>query len=185
MRMLAGFGIVLAALTAAAQSRPVRLLSEVAVQREDVRLFDLLPSGSSARVPLATDNIGLGRAPQPGSFRVFTREQLLHRIGGRSDVDIPEQVVVRRPLADSYAGKPLPHRHAVAALVDPRRPASLIVETQAIRIQMQVIPLRKAGLGETVRVFDPATRRVLVAQVAGEGLLQISGESHLTKGEKP
>lgn len=184
MRMLAGFGLALMALAAAAQSRPVHLLSEVAVQREDVRLSDLLPS-ASARVQLAGENIELGRAPQPGSFRVFSREQLLHRIAGRIDVEVPEQVVVRRPLRDSNALTALPQRHAFVPLVDPRRPASLIFEAQAIRIQMQVIPLRRAGLGETVRVLDPATRRVLVAQVAGEGLLEIRGESSQTKQGKP
>lgn len=185
MRALAGLGFALVALAAAAQSRQVHLLSEVAVRRDNVRLSDLLPAEASVRMP--AEAIDLGRTPQPGSFRVFTREQLRRRIGGGIEVEIPEQVVVRRPLADleGNSRKLSPQRHNVAALVDPRRPASLIFEAQAIRIQLQVIPLRKAGLGETVRVLDPVTRRVLVAQVAGEGLLEIRGESPQTRGAKP
>jgi hypothetical protein len=128
---------------------------------------------------------------------VFGREQLRRKIGGEFALTLPEQVVVRRlsaepdslhrdgeaPLLENREkwGTQRPGR----PLVEARVPASLVVESDAVRIQLRVIPLRKAGLGETVRVLDPATRRVLVAQVAGEGLLEIRGESSQTKRGKP
>jgi hypothetical protein len=47
------------------------------------------------------------------------------------------------------------------------------MESDTIRIRLRVLPLRKAALGETVRVVDSTTHRVLLADVTGEGMLAL------------
>jgi len=194
MKTLASFALLVGVSAWAAQPRPVQLLSAATVERESIYLSDLLVPDTRGPLRVATEEIPLGRSPQPGSLRAFTREQLLHLIGGRVEVEVPEQVVVRRPLQESQrkqlAGKSPPYEnrvgrgtHEVAPpLIRPRVPALLAVETDAVRIQLRVLPLRAGALGETVRVLDPATRRVLVAQVAGEGLLKLCDQQAAGEG---
>ena len=177
MKTLVSLALLLAASAWAAQKKPVELLSAATVARERVYLSDLLPPGTRGQLRDAAEEIALGRSPQPGSFRVFGREQLRHLIGAQIEVEVPEQVVVRRPPegADTKVQTTLPRRIA-PPLVRPRVPASLVIESEAIRIQLRVVPLRAAALGETVRVLDPVTHRVLLAQVTGERLLKLRDE---------
>jgi hypothetical protein len=64
--------------------------------------------------------------------------------------------------------KVLPH----PTLVHPGRIASLLFDQNGLRISMTVMPLKRAALGESVRVYDPVTRRVFLASVCGKDLLQ-------------
>jgi flagella basal body P-ring formation protein FlgA len=182
-KMMIRAGLLLMASSLAAQPA-VHLLSEVIVSSDSVHFADLLPSGTSPRLRAATLHITLGRSPQPGSFRVFTREQLLHKLGGQFQVAVPEQVVVRRliPQTPANARATLPRRQTASPLVYPEVPASLVIERDAIRIHLRVLPLRKAALGEMVRVLDPASHRIFRAQVAGEGLLRIGADARSGEG---
>jgi hypothetical protein len=104
------------AANANAENLRVRLLAEVTVQQETLRLSDLLPDGAGAPLKGAAERLSLGRAPQVGSVRVFTASELRNAIRERSpgmrEVDIPEQVVVRRqgwPLETETVRRTLGH----------------------------------------------------------------------------
>ena len=81
-----------------AENLRVHLLAEATVQAETLRLSDLLPPDVGTR--LEADKVSLGRAPQAGSLRVFTARELRPAVGevftGTTEIDIPQQVVVRR-----------------------------------------------------------------------------------------
>lgn len=78
----------------------VRLLAEVTVQAETLRLSDLLPEGAGPRLKAAAGRVSLGGAPQAGSLRVFSMSEMQQAIAEMApdskEIDIPEQVVVRR-----------------------------------------------------------------------------------------
>jgi hypothetical protein len=248
----------------------VRLPAEVTVQSETLRLSDLLPDDAGTRLRAATERLSLGRAPQAGSLRVFTVTELrqaIAEIPRETEIDIPEQVVVRRLgwqlqtdtvrrtlarsnlthaldfsqatitlpasfttavpdpklevsavnsspdhlrlmahmrcreraacgsfLAEIVFSVPAggvtsrelklasekvtePDRSAVAApvLVQPGRMALLVIDGDGFRITQPVMPLKRAGLGELVRVSDPRTHHSWLAQVSGNAMLRISG----------
>jgi hypothetical protein len=97
------FAGVLAAVSANAGAGDVRvrLRAEVTVQSETLRLSDLLPADVGTQFKAAAERLPLGRAPQAGSLRVFTVTELREAIAEipmeTTEIDIPEQVVVRRP----------------------------------------------------------------------------------------
>jgi hypothetical protein len=74
-----------------------RLRDEVTVGTDIVRLSDLLPLDASARLRATAEKIVLGRAPEPGSVRVFRASELKPSVIGLAGVELPEKVVVRRP----------------------------------------------------------------------------------------
>lgn len=248
-----------------------RLLAEVSVQEETLRLSDLLPVDARAQLKAAADRVSLGRAPQAGSLRVFAVSELRQAIAEiplyASEIDIPDQVVVRRlgwpleaeavrrtlarsrlthqldfsqaritlppgftsvapnPQFEVTALKPGSDRlHLLAqmrcrersacgsflaeivisdpsdgtrsngiklasekaappsllpvagpVLVHPGRLALLVIDGDGFRITQPVMPLKRARLGELVRVTDPLTHRSLVAEVSGNGMLRASG----------
>jgi hypothetical protein len=85
------------------ETRPSSLLTEVTVQDRSVTLRDLLPPDAGPRLKLAAEKVSFGRAPEPGSLRVFTASELTKAIAesaglGRefAAIIMPEQVVVRR-----------------------------------------------------------------------------------------
>lgn len=240
----------------ASQSRSVIpiLASDAVVQDESIRLADLLPINVNGSVRVIAERVSLGRAPEPGSVRVLTLEELRKAIDNRFDVEIPAQVTVRRagwpisperirdagqvfrPQVDWSQARIVPPELAIrvpdaklrareiragrnprtvmlrllcrdrtlcapfwaeaifdqpvnilaspnassaqaaavptSPLVRPGRLARLVSEDNGLRITMRVMPLRRAGLGESVRVFDPFTRRTFLAQVRGTDLLQ-------------
>jgi hypothetical protein len=254
---------------ARAKDLRVSLLAEVSVRTDTLRLSDLLPADAGTQLKVAAEKLSLGRAPQPGSLRVFTASGLRQAIGEAgpftSEIDIPEQVVVRRrgwpieaaavrrtlarskltrQLDLSQAGITLPAGLSAAVphpqfevtaftsgegdggwlarmrcrqrtscgsflaeiavrgaasmggmqpalvaaefsprrlkvvsesgpvLVQPGRMAVLIIDGDGFRITQPVMPLKRARLGELVRVSDPLTRRSLVARVSGNGMLR-------------
>jgi hypothetical protein len=57
-------------------------------------------------------------------------------------------------------------------LVQPGTRAWLVTENRGMKITQMVMPLKKARAGEIVRVADPVTHRILLAQVVGEKLLR-------------
>ena len=85
---------------ACADAIRIRLLAEVTVQAETLRLSDLLPAEAAAQLKAAAEKVSLGHAPQAGSLRVLTVSELRQAVGEiTSDgmvIDIPEQVLVRR-----------------------------------------------------------------------------------------
>lgn len=85
---------------AGAEVSRVRLLSEVTVPAATLRLSDLLPAGAGAQLKAAAEKVSLGSAPQVGSVRVLAGNRLRDAVAGiapyASEVDVPEQVVVRR-----------------------------------------------------------------------------------------
>ena len=260
-RTLVIFVLLIIAPLMDAQSRQLELLPEAVVQRETLWLSDLLPAEASTALRSAAAEISLGRSPEAGSFRVFTRAQLRAEVPDKIAISLPEQVVVRRGggnleiesirqalassavsgidfskatilfpreiLARTYgpqlevtrlaqvsdrrfsATLRCPERNACGAflaeielpeyeasvrrvqpgatskthspaqvltsptLVRPGILASLVMESDSIRIRLRVLPLRKAALGETVRVVDSTTHRVLLADVTGEGMLAL------------
>ena len=253
--------------SANAEHPRVKLLAEVSVRTDTLRLSDLLPADAGMQVQVAAERVSLGRAPQPGSLRVFTASglrQAISEVGPfTSAIDIPEQVIVRhsgwpveaeavrRTLARSKFARQLdfsqarvtlpaslstgvPHpQFEVSALtpgerdwlarmrcrerkacgsflveialsepasigrtppalvsaafsprrlklisesgpflVQPGKMAVLVIEGDGFRITQPVMPLRRARLGELVRVSDPSTHRFRVARVSGKGMLR-------------
>jgi hypothetical protein len=108
---------------ASAEDLRVRLLAEVAVQAETLRLSDLLPEHAGPRLKALAETVSLGHAPQAGSLRVFAVSELRQAIAeirtDTSEIDIPEQVVVRRlgwPLDPEGRKRLPPGWHAAAGL---------------------------------------------------------------------
>jgi hypothetical protein len=60
-------------------------------------------------------------------------------------------------------------------LVQPGRLALLTIEGDGFKITQPVLPLKRARLGELVRVSDPRSHRSWMAQVAGSGQLRTPG----------
>jgi flagella basal body P-ring formation protein FlgA len=59
-------------------------------------------------------------------------------------------------------------------LAKPGTPATLVMLGQNMRITTTVDPLQPGIRGQCILVRDPATARVMTAEVVDEGLLQIS-----------
>jgi hypothetical protein len=232
----------------------VALRGSVSVQPIRLRLSDLLPASADQQLKQAASIVDLGQAPAPGSFRVFTSDELRRKGASKLGVQIPDKVVVR---ADGFpveidavrralAGyKPLPAEFTVPeisipeevvtrtknavlrvvrvepgsdahtamafvrcetrkdcgtfvvrlqfsdpvhwtgiesrpvvktflrapiqnSLVRPGRRAALVLDEDGLRITVPVFPLRRAAMGESVRVLDKVSRRTYVARVCGE-----------------
>jgi hypothetical protein len=222
-------------------------LATATVSANHIYLADLLESVNPQLREAAT-HIDLGRAPEPGSFRVYTENQLREAAKLDLALNFPAQITVRRrgwpilpeqintALVDAklpagpvtLLGAPetrttnamlrvtrtlpgsgpnvtlvrfecrdrsecapfwgeiegsgkwqqvlsahnlsyvVPHR---PVLVSPSRPAMLICEEPGIEVRMHVRPLGRAGMGETVRVYDPDTRHIFWAQVKAEDMV--------------
>lgn len=104
--------VILWAVFASAQTK---LLSDVRVSSEAIRLSDLLPQNVSANLRGITESIDLGRAPQLGTMRVLRHDQIAEILKAHPEIasrlSIPNQIVLIR------AGYPLALsdiRHAVA-----------------------------------------------------------------------
>jgi hypothetical protein len=101
---------------ASGQDFRVRLRAEVTVEGTTVRLSDLLPDNAGTQLKAAAESLPLGRAPQIGSLRVFSANQVRQAIAeiplATTEIDIPEQVVVRRigwPLQTENITRTLSH----------------------------------------------------------------------------
>ena len=65
-------------------------------------------------------------------------------------------------------------RGKAPVLAKPGRPATLVMLGQNVRITTTVVPLQPGIKGQFILVRDPATARVMSAEVVDEGLLQTS-----------
>ncbi len=110
-QMLFGATIALVLLTASAAQE---LLGAASVERDNVRLSDLLPQNAGARLRTAAEKVVLGRAPQLGSVRVFRGSELKQAAIGFPEVRVPESVVVRR------TGWPIPVASILESLAQQR-----------------------------------------------------------------
>lgn len=81
---------------AQAHSPALALRTEVELQGEAIRLSDLLPAGADDSWRAFGETVLLGRAPEPGSVRVLTLEELRNALEGRTEFAIPAEVTVRR-----------------------------------------------------------------------------------------
>ena len=59
-------------------------------------------------------------------------------------------------------------------LAKPGTPATLVMQGQNMRITTTVVPLEPGSKGQTIRVRDVVTARVMTAEVVDEGLLRTS-----------
>lgn len=59
------------------------------------------------------------------------------------------------------------NREIHSDLVHPGKLAFLLCEQNGLKVSMKVVPLKRAGLNENVKVLDPETRRIFVARVVG------------------
>jgi hypothetical protein len=78
----------------------VVLRETVDVNRETIRLSDLLPEHAEAAVKDKSNEIELGRAPEPGSLRVFEAAQIAARLANQpvllNRLAIPSRIVIQR-----------------------------------------------------------------------------------------
>jgi hypothetical protein len=65
-------------------------------------------------------------------------------------------------------------RLKLPVLAKPGKPATLIMLGQNVRITTTVVPLQPGCKGQSILVRDPATARVMRAEVVEEGLLRTS-----------
>ena len=232
----------------AAAQKPLSLVGNATVREARIRFSDLLPDTAPENLRRLAAAVDLGRAPLPGSDRVFTADELRSALRDLPQLDIPKQVVVHGggwPLQETSIRAALSTRAELAALlsgaklaipaelasrspnpslelvdlradaqealaflrcrersqcgsflvralfdqpltlqtgtntavsprrlIQPGRPALLSIEQAGIRITVRVLPLRAAGLGETVRVVEKKSRRIFVAQVVAEDQLE-------------
>jgi hypothetical protein len=98
-----GFGLWLAGVHVDAQklSQPaVSLPERVEVTGDTISLSDLLPRSASADLRTLGKSLGLGLAPQPGSVRSLTRQQISARLAENEDLwrrlELPAQITVQR-----------------------------------------------------------------------------------------
>jgi hypothetical protein len=75
---------------------PASLLDHAVVNGETVQLSDLMSSAAGPASRLLAEGIVLGRAPQPGSLRIFRVDELRNAIAGKISIDVPAQVIVQR-----------------------------------------------------------------------------------------
>lgn len=111
---------------APAQGRGVRLLDDVCVQKDNITLADLLPPEASQTTRAAAAEVLLGRAPEPGSFRVFTADGLKAEVSPGMFLEFPPSMVVRRP------GWPL-DRRALQEVLE-QRPAGAEFDLRYARV---------------------------------------------------
>jgi Chaperone for flagella basal body P-ring formation len=82
--------------------------------------------------------------------------------------------VPRLPTAPAKNDSPVTAPAPVPVLVDPRSPARLTLVSQDAEIQMQVRPLQRGHLGDSIRVRVPRNGRTFFARVTGPGTVQAS-----------
>ena len=185
----AGFDLIRAQMATVPPGPEISLLESVKIQQDRICLSDLFPTSATTDIKQIARTIDLGRAPQAGSFRVFTAEQLGRAIDGRLSVRIPEKVVVYGDTRSIHEGEAIQRtlaqerlsRSSIAVtqksyLVRPGTPSALVLREEGMTITLHVLPLKRATLGEGVRVMDPSTHRIFLARVKAENTLETNFE---------
>lgn len=142
-----------------------------------VRRMDFDPALKEARFLLAS-------AADPHSLPFLVTAPLRER--SESSVDpapaSPAAAVASKPLAGNWPGLALHRASAVdridripsgaMLLVDPKTPATLHVFSGTMQMFLEVIPLDRGALHDTVRVRVPETGRILRGRVVAAGRLE-------------
>jgi hypothetical protein len=77
----------------------IPLIREAVVRGGSIYLSDLLPNTSPSEIRVLARGILVGQSPQPGSIRVLSNDAMVRLLGEENllnDVDVPEQILVRR-----------------------------------------------------------------------------------------
>jgi hypothetical protein len=132
----------------------------------------VVPPGTLARTPnfaLRASEVRSGPNPRTLMVRIECRDR-------RDCAPLWTQMIFAQPVENWHGSQPQSdvgqHRQASATLVRPGRLAFLVFDTPQLHISVRVMPLNRAGLGETVKVLDPSTHRKWLAEVKGTDLLQ-------------
>ena len=99
-----------------AQEQRAKWQTTATVSADHIYLADLLAADANPQLRGAASRIDLGRAPELGSFRVFTERQLREAVGMALVLDVPEQVSVHR------RGWPISPEQLTAALEEAKLP---------------------------------------------------------------
>jgi hypothetical protein len=168
------------------------LLRRGIVGREGLRLSDLKIQSS---VPVGDDDAGLevkhigfdsirrqtvfelwtSHEPQYLPFEVTTRRDP-QSLGFSSSAEVPGEgggggSRGQGRMLEQGVSRP---RSKAPVLAKPGRPATLVMLRQNARIITTVVPLQPGTMGQVILVRDPATARVMSAEVVDEGLLRTS-----------
>ena len=93
--VLLGIFLALNALVAAQQKTALR--EDIEINHDTISLFDFLPASASQNLRSASQKIELGRAPEPGTLRVFAGAQIAAAAQSLGDtLSVPDRVTVRR-----------------------------------------------------------------------------------------
>ena len=131
-----------------AQEQQASWLTTVTVSGDRLSLADMLAPGMDTKLRNAAAGVDLGRSPEPGSFRVFTENQLREVVHADFAFDLPAQIIVRR------SGWPIERDQIRAALVRaklPIAPISLLSEPET-RTENAILRVAAAIPGRTPNV---------------------------------
>jgi len=98
---IAFFGLTVSMCGASANAARIKipLIREAVVRGGSIYLADLLPESAPPQVRVQAQNILVGQSPQPGSIRVLSSNAVVSLLSDEHllmDVDIPDQILVRR-----------------------------------------------------------------------------------------
>jgi len=93
--VLLGIFLALNALVAAQQKTALR--EDIEINHDTILLSDFLPASASENLRSTSQQIELGRAPEPGTLRVFAGAQIAAAAQSLGDtLSVPDRVTVRR-----------------------------------------------------------------------------------------
>ena len=173
-----GLMLLWAALFARSEQK-LSLPEAATVPGAELRLCDLLPKDAPPQLRMAAAGIALGAAPQPGSLRIFTRQQLLASLPARmlQELSIPARVEVERqswPISGNAIGRAVDEFLAArgqafaplaySSLSWPGRPVSLS-ENPVLEVMGTAIDPRRRLLEFRLRCQNPAACGSFLAEM--------------------
>ncbi len=148
--------------TSRAADSKVPLLREVVVRGTSVYLADLMPERAPSSMRITAQRILIGRAPQPGSFRVLSGDAVLRRLVNDDvlrEVEVPPQIVIHR------SGRQIT-REEVAATIQAALRHNKLLSNQVIApediwlMAPVMLSVEDAELQVTRMELDPALRQI-------------------------
>ena len=107
-------------------------------------------------------------APTPGTGDSFAESATAGSVGAEPDGRL-EELITQRSRKDSFVGEVSDSAATGSVtLVEPRKMATLCISSSAMQMLLDVTPLEKGALNQTIRVKVPVTGKVLHARVVGE-----------------
>jgi len=160
--VFAGIAVLLGGGAARAAGSKVPLLREVVVRGSSVYLADLLPERTPSAMRIPAERILIGRAPQPGSIRVFSADAVLRRLVNDevfSEVEVPPQIVIHR------SGRQITREEVAVAIQATLRHNKLLsnqlITPEDIWLMAPVmLSVDDAQLQVTRMELDPALRQI-------------------------